>query len=117
MALGQAVPWTALALAGLAFVRSPIASRLVASRIAKTARDVTSGALGRRVRPFETTGGGDFDRLAETLNAMLDRLGARIDERRIVTGSLSRDIRAPLGRFLRQLEAMRSRPPADMEAS
>ena len=57
-----------------------------------------------------TRGTGDeFDRLAATLNAMLDRIEALVRDLRMVTDSLAHDLRSPLGRLVRELEAGRRR--------
>jgi hypothetical protein len=60
------------------------------------------GALDRRIA---LSGAGDeFDRLATSLNAMLDRIAALVSDLRMVTDSLAHDIRSPLGRLCRHLE-------------
>jgi signal transduction histidine kinase len=51
--------------------------------------------------------GDEFDRLAETLNAMLERIEALVRDLRMVTDSLAHDLRSPLGRLVRDLEAAR----------
>ena len=49
--------------------------------------------------------GDEFDRLAGTLNAMLDRIEVLVRDLRTVTDSLAHDLRSPLGRLVRHLEA------------
>ncbi len=49
--------------------------------------------------------GDEFDRLAGTLNAMLDRIETLVRDLRTVTDSLAHDLRSPLGRLVRHLEA------------
>ena len=81
-------------------------SRLVSGRIAEidgAARAIMAGALDRRVALRGT--GDEFDRLAGTLNAMLDRIETLVRDLRTVTDSLAHDLRSPLGRLVRHLEA------------
>ena len=61
------------------------------------------GSLDRRVALRGT--GDEFDRLAGTLNAMLDRIETLVRDLRTVTDSLAHDLRSPLGRLVRHLEA------------
>lgn len=70
--------------------------------ISETARAVSAGQLSERVW---LDGSGDtFDRLAATLNAMLERIEALISELRIVTDGLAHDLRSPLTRLKARLE-------------
>jgi signal transduction histidine kinase len=62
-----------------------------------------AGRLDRRVAMRGT--GDEFDRLAATLNAMLDRIETLVSDLRTVTDSLAHDLRSPLGRLVRHLEA------------
>jgi signal transduction histidine kinase len=73
------------------FVGRRIASiTAVADRI--SARD-----LSQRI---PLTGGGDaFDRLGRQINAMLDRIGALMEELRLLTDSLAHDLRSPVSRL------------------
>ena len=66
--------------------------RMIAS-ISVTAMAIAQGDLGRRVR---VTGRRDeFDRLAETINDMLDRIGRLMDGVREVSNSIAHDLRTP----------------------
>ena len=67
------------------------------------ARAIMAGALDRRVALRGTRD--EFDRLAATLNAMLDRIEVLVRDLRTVTDSLAHDLRSPLGRLVRHLEA------------
>ena len=67
------------------------------------ARAIMAGALDRRVGLRGT--GDEFDQLAGTLNAMLDRIETLVRDLRTVTDSLAHDLRSPLGRLVRHLEA------------
>lgn len=70
--------------------------------ISSTARAIMAGHLTERVR---RVGADDaFDRLAVTLNAMLDRIEALIGELRMVTDSLAHDLKSPITRLKGRLE-------------
>ncbi|MBK0399196.1 HAMP domain-containing histidine kinase [Limibaculum sp. M0105] len=102
----RALGWGLAAMALMALGTGWLLSRLILRRIdgiAATAQAIVGGALDRRI---ETTGtGNEFDRLADTLNAMLDRNSALVGDLRMVTDSLAHDLRSPLGRLSRHLEA------------
>ncbi|MFO1207833.1 MAG: HAMP domain-containing sensor histidine kinase [Amaricoccus sp.] len=105
-ALGRALLWALAAIVGLAIGTGWLLSRLVNGRIAEidgAARGIMAGALDRRVALRGT--GDEFDHLAGTLNAMLDRIEALVRDLRTVTDSLAHDLRSPLGRLVRHLEA------------
>ena len=56
-----------------------------------------AGDLGRRIA---VTGSGDeFDRLATSLNAMLDQIERLMTGMRLATDSLAHDLRSPLTRL------------------
>jgi signal transduction histidine kinase len=77
----------------------------VRGRIAEVdgaARAIMAGRLDRRIGLRGT--GDEFDRLAGTLNAMLDRIETLVSDLRTVTDSLAHDLRTPLGRLVRHLE-------------
>jgi len=103
--LARALIWALIAMTVLALATGWLLSRLVLRRIDEiggAAREIVAGALDRRV---PTRGTGDeFDRLAGTLNAMLDRIAALVRDMRMVTDSLAHDLRSPLGRLQRHLE-------------
>jgi signal transduction histidine kinase len=112
--LGRALLWALAALTALALLTGWLLSRLVRGRIAEidgAARGIMAGAFDRRVALRGT--GDEFDRLAGTLNAMLDRIEALVRDLRTVTDSLAHDLRSPLGRLVRHLEsaADESAPP------
>ena len=84
----------------LALFAAFAAVRIINARVEDinaTAKAVSEGRLSQRV---SLDGSGDtFDRLAITLNAMLDRIEALISELRIVTDGLAHDLRSPLTRL------------------
>lgn len=103
--LVQALIW-ALGVTGiLALATGWLLSRLVLSRIgdiAATAEEIVQGAMTRRV---PVRGAGDeFDRLAGTLNRMLDRIETLVGDLRMVTDSVAHDLRSPLTRLRANLE-------------
>lgn len=103
--LWRALLWAMAALLGLALATGWFLARLVRVRIAEidgAARAIMSGALDRRVAVRGTDD--EFDRLAGTLNAMLDRIETLVRDLRTVTDSLAHDLRSPLGRLVRHLE-------------
>jgi signal transduction histidine kinase len=73
--------------------------------ISKTSRDIMGGDLSRRI-PLTGTGD-EFDRLAENLNAMLDRIQALMENLRQVSNDIAHDLRSPLARLREYLELSR----------
>ena len=64
--------------------------------VAATSHEIVSGDLARRV---PLSGSGDeFDRLARTINEMLDQIDMLMTGMRVVTDSLAHDLRSPLTR-------------------
>ena len=85
--------------------------------ITRTAEAIIGGNIQRRI-PLRGTND-EMDRLAGTLNRMLDRIGQLMDSLRQVSGDIAHDLRTPLGRLRQTLdEARRSaRTSADYEAA
>ncbi|UCH75078.1 MAG: HAMP domain-containing protein [Rhodospirillales bacterium] len=70
--------------------------------VAATSHEIVSGDLTRRV---PLSGSGDeFDRLARTINEMLDQIDALMTGMRAVTDSLAHDLRSPLTRARGSIE-------------
>lgn len=92
------------------------AARL-AEGLSNTAREVMAGDLSRRA---PVRGAGDeFDHLAESMNAMLDRLEQLMQTTRTAGDAIAHDLRSPLTRFRQKLESALEAPPdsnADREA-
>ncbi len=79
-----------------------------------TSRDIMSGDLSRRI---PTRGSGDeLDRLAESLNAMLDRIQSLMEGVRQVSDNIAHDLRTPLARLRNRLETA-ALPETDPQAS
>jgi signal transduction histidine kinase len=117
--LARSLLWALAAVTALALATGWLLSRLVSGRIAEidgAARAIMAGALDRRVALRGTDD--EFDRLAGTLNAMLDRIETLVRDLRTVTDSLAHDLRSPLGRLVRHLEgaADETAAPADRRA-
>ena len=74
--------------------------------IASTAEAIIGGDLTRRI-PARGTGD-DLDRLAGTLNQMLDRIGNLMDSLRQVSSDVAHDLRTPLTRLYQRLEDARA---------
>ena len=99
-----------LILAGIVAVLFAIASGgllswLVLRRIDsinRTSREIVAGDLTRRVP--ETGRGDEFDRLAQSLNAMLAQNEKLFLGMRDVSENLAHDLRSPLGRIRQRLE-------------
>lgn len=70
--------------------------------INRTSREIMAGDLARRVP--ETGRGDEFDRLAQSLNAMLSQNEKLFVGMREVAENLAHDLRSPLGRVRQRLE-------------
>ena len=92
----------ALALAGGIIMSRSMLRRL--ERINLASRQIMAGDLQQRI---ETTGADDeFDRLAISLNAMLDEIERLMDGIRHVTDNIAHDLRTPLTRLRNRLEQL-----------
>ena len=83
-----------------------ILGRLLARRLGavnRTAEAIIAGDLKQRI----TVGrdGDEFDRLAATLNRMLDRIEGLLGNLRRVSGDIAHDLRTPLTQLRQRLEA------------
>lgn len=74
--------------------------------ISRTAEAIIGGDLTRRI-PLRGTRD-DLDRLAQTLNHMLDRNSDLMDSLRQVSTDIAHDLRTPLSRLLQRLDMARS---------
>jgi hypothetical protein len=103
-----------LAAIGGVLVRRLLQSRL--APVAETATAIGHGDLSHRV-PLSGADD-DFDRLAETLNAMLDRIGVLMEGVREVSNAIAHDLRTPLARLRGRLEeSLGSADPASLRAA
>ena len=77
--------------------------------ITRTAEAIIAGDLAQRI---PTRGSNDdFDRLAVTLNTMLDRIVNLMESLRQVSNDIAHDLRTPLARLRQRLESMRGHAP------
>lgn len=74
--------------------------------ISRTAEGIIDGDLTRRIPVRDT--GDDLDRLASTLNRMLDRIGALMESLHQISSDVAHDLRTPLTRPRQRLEMARS---------
>ena len=102
---------TLLVLLGGALMSASVLRRIEA--VSRTSRDIVAGDLQRRI-PLNGSGD-EFDHLADSLNAMLDRIGVLMEGLRQVSTDIAHDLRTPLTRLRQRLELAQQRP-ADANA-
>lgn len=95
----------ALALLGGMIVSHSFLRR--ADEIATTCRAIMAGNLASRI-PVRGTED-ELDRLSETINAMLDRIAALMDNLRQITNDIAHDLRTPVTHLRHRLERARDR--------
>jgi signal transduction histidine kinase len=101
----EALSWSAALTLALGLGGGLLMSRGVLTRIETINRAsdrVMAGELGRRI-PVRGTGD-EFDRLAQNLNQMLDRIERLMEGMRQVTDNIAHDLRSPLGRLRSRIE-------------
>jgi signal transduction histidine kinase len=101
--------WTVGLVALLGIGGGALLSRAFLARvdaISRTAEAIIEGDLSRRV-PVRGTGD-DLDRLAGTLNRMLDRIGALMESLHQVSSDVAHDLRTPLSRLYQRLDDART---------
>lgn len=92
-----------LALAGGYAVSRTVTRRL--DVINEASREIMAGQLNRRI---PASGSDDeFDELISHLNAMLDRIGALMEDVRRVSDNIAHDLKTPLTRLRNELESIR----------
>ncbi len=118
--LTSALLWSLLLLLVLGTVGAVVMQNLfrrMMANVSVTASAIAAGDLGRRVR---MSGRGDeFDRLAETINDMLDRIARLMDGVRQVSNAIAHDLRTPIARARARLEdaATHARSPVELHAA
>lgn len=95
-----------LVLGGGALMSASVLRRIEA--VSQTSRDIVAGDLQRRI-PLNGSGD-EFDHLAASLNAMLDRIGVLMEGLRQVSTDIAHDLRTPLTRLRQRLELAQQRP-------
>jgi signal transduction histidine kinase len=89
-----------LAVAGGIFLSSRVLRRI--ETINRTAEAIIEGDISRRIPRRGTPD--DLDRLAATLNRMLDRMTGLMESLRHISNDVAHDLRTPLGRLRQALE-------------
>lgn len=107
--LDAALIWGGLALVGLALAMGALLSWIILRRIdtiSSASNEIIAGDLTRRV---PVTGKSDeFDRLATSLNTMLDQNERLFHGLQEVAENIAHDLRSPLGRLRTRLETLQS---------
>jgi signal transduction histidine kinase len=99
-----------LAVLGGLIIRGAVLRRVEA--INRTARAIVLGDLTHRVPTRGTSD--EFDRLAQTINTMLEQIEQLIEGVRHASNVVAHDLRTPLTELRARLETLlRTRPPAD----
>ncbi len=109
--VGQALAWALALMIVLALLSWVFVSRRVLKRIdslSASSRRIMDGDLAGRL---EVTGSGDeFDRLADSLNAMLERIEHLLYGLKDVSDNIAHDLKTPLTRLRNRVEAALAGP-------
>jgi signal transduction histidine kinase len=109
--VAQALAWALALMIGLAALSWVFVSRRVLKRIdslSASSRKIMSGDLSGRL---EVTGTGDeFDRLADSLNAMLERIEHLLYGLKDVSDNIAHDLKTPLTRLRNRVEGALAGP-------
>lgn len=103
----------ALALLGGWLMSAGLVRRL--ESINQTSREIMAGDLSRRISLSGS--GDDFDQLAASLNAMLERIEQLMASVRQVSDNIAHDLRTPLTRLRNKLELLSAELPASGKAA
>ncbi len=103
--VAHTLAWAVPLIGGLTVLGGVAVQRLfrrMLFHVSETAAAISAGDITRRVR---LSGRGDeFDRLAETINDTLDRMGRLMDGVREVSNAIAHDLRTPITRARNRLE-------------
>lgn len=105
--------WVGLLSVTLAIVGGIVISALFLGRVSaitNTAEAIIGGDIQRRVPRRRAAD--ELDRLAATLNRMLDRITALMEALRHVSSSIAHELRTPLAHLKQTLEAARQKLPS-----
>jgi signal transduction histidine kinase len=108
----ETLTWSLAATLVLGLLGGVLLSRGMLARVdgvTQTARRIMQGDLSRRIR--ERGSGDEFDRLAESLNAMFEQIERLMSGMRLATDSLAHDLRGPLTRLRGRIELALIQPP------
>ncbi len=98
--------WGLAASIALALVGGVVAGRRIMRKIesvSDTSRNIVAGDLSRRVHV--SSADDEFDNLAGSINAMLDRIQSLMSDLQQVTTDIAHDLRTPLTRLRQRLES------------
>ena len=115
-AIATAFLWTVGLAALLGIGGGVLLSRAFLARVdamSRTAEAIIAGDLAQRI-PLRGTND-DLDRLASTLNRMLDRISALLDSLQQVSSDVAHDLRTPLSRLHQRLEHARTHARSNAE--
>lgn len=104
--LARSFAWALAGVVGLGIIGGLGLSHGIRRRlraIASTAEAIIEGDLSRRINVQGSSD--DLDRLAVTLNRMLDRIAALMDSLKQISSDVAHDLRTPLTRLRQRLEA------------
>ena len=108
--------WSVVLVAGLAgigvFLVRRLFTRMVAD-VSATADAIAGGDLTPRVR--RTGRGDEFDRMAESINNMLERIARLMDGVRQVSNAIAHDLRTPITRARARLEDAAEHAGSELE--
>jgi signal transduction histidine kinase len=118
--IARAFIWGVAGTIFLALVGGVVMSLGLVRRVeamSQTSREIMAGNLSRRI-PIRGSDD-EFDRLAASLNTMLDRIETLMHELREVTSDIAHDLRTPLTRLRQRLElaSRRSTAPEELRAA
>jgi signal transduction histidine kinase len=108
----ETLAWSLAAALALGLLGGVFLSRRMLARVdgvTQTTRQIMRGDLSRRIR--ERGSGDEFDRLAESLNAMFEQIERLMSGMRLATDSLAHDLRGPLTRLRGRIELALIQPP------
>jgi signal transduction histidine kinase len=108
----ETLAWSLAATLALGLLGGVFLSRRMLARVdgvTQTARQIMRGDLSRRIR--ERGSGDEFDRLAESLNAMFGQIERLMSGMRLATDSIAHDLRGPLTRLRGRIELALIQPP------
>ena len=107
--------WASLGALGLAILGGLLLRRSVLHRVEainRTASAIVRGEFSQRV-PVQGSSD-EFDRLARTINSMLERIEHLVDRVRGASNAVAHDLRTPLAELRARLEDIaRARPPGE----
>ncbi len=118
--LTEAILWAILIVVVLGGLGAAVVHRTLQRMLAHISRTTSAIGRGDLSQRVALTGRGDeFDRLAETINDMLERIGRLMDGVRQVSNAIAHDLRTPITRARTRLEdaLVHAQGEADLRAA